>query len=99
MESKLRNEIRKMIAENLMGSSSGGPMTIGQVLDYCDELISADLIDQDNAYSLDKAATQLNKAVERVHFILDEMRGADLLPDSDESGLPDIDDVLRSLKT
>jgi len=59
-------------------------MSVKKIFDYCDELIGADLLDERSAKKLQKAKDEAKRNMARLYFVLDDLAGADLLPEGDE---------------
>ena len=59
-------------------------MSLKKIFDYCDELIGADLLDERSAKKLQKAQDEAKRNMARLYFVLDDLSGSGLLPESDE---------------
>jgi hypothetical protein len=70
-------------------------MSVKKIFDYCDELIGADLLDERGTKKLQKAKEEAKRNMARLYFVLDDLAGADLLPEGDEeNGFENCEDIL-----
>ena len=71
-------------------------MSVKRILDYCDDLIGADLLDERSAKKLEKAKIAAHKKMSELYFLLDELADADLLPEGDqENGFENVEDIFN----
>lgn len=70
-------------------------MSVKRIFDYCDELIGADLLDEKSTKKLERVKSAAQKKMVELHSLLDELAGADLLPEgNEENGFENCEEII-----